>query len=437
MKQRSFRVQSLFFILLFLSIPALWGQPQHHAPMRSDNWRVNGAWTDTSSICGGSTYTLRQAPDGTIQSVTIKISCNGGRTTGYGAGSGMTWKNATTLGWSYRYSSHSPELIETGVSELVFAADGKTARLTTRDSVGNSGTSVLVLAPNTSTRLPAPVSAPPRQPPGDVVNLALHKPATQSSVYRGTGGDQGPQFGNDGILESQPREPYMLVITDHNGPNPPWWQVDLEGVYTLTQLKLYNRKTCCQEQSRTVQVMLSTDGSHWERAYAHNGTAFDVLTVDLTGRSARYVRLQLAERGSLQFAECEVYGYANAPSTATKAPQPSPQAAAHSTPAVESAFFRTVNIAGTWQFGARGETWTFTALGGDRYKAVARGSGNADGIANVIGNRVRIDYTWQDGGKHRGYYQLTVEPGGRKASGRFSDDRPQKGSITMTRTAGP
>ena len=433
MKQRSFRVQSLFFILLFLSIPALWGQPQHHAPMRSDNWRVNGAWTDTSSICGGSTYTLRQAPDGTIQSVTIKISCNGGRITGSGAGSGMTWKNATTLGWSYRYSSHSPELIETGVSELVFAADGKTARLTTRDSVGNSGTSVLVLAPNTSTRLPAPVSSHPSQPLGDVVNLALHKPATQSSVYRGTGIDQGPQFGNDGILDSQPRDPYLMVMT--NADDPSWWQVDLQGVYTLTQLKLYNRKACCQEQAKTVQVLLSADGAQWERAYAHDGTAFDVLTVDLTGRSARYVRLQLTEPVSLHFQECEVYGYANAPATETEAPQPSQQTAPTPPTAVESTSFRTLNIAGTWQPGARGETWTFTALGGDRYKAVGSGSGNAAGIATVMGNRVRIDYTWQDGGKHGGYYQLTVEPGGRKASGRFHDDRPQDGSINMTRIA--
>ena len=277
----------------------------------SSNPRVDGVWTDTSNICGGSTYTLRQAPDGTIQSVTIKVSCNGGRITGYGAGSGMTWKNATTLGWSYRYSSHSPELIETGVSELVFAADGKTARLTTRDSVGNSGTSVLVLAPNTSTSFPAPASTPPRQPLGDVVNLALRKPATQSSVYRETGIDQGPQFGNDGILESQPRDPYLMVMT--NADDPPWWQVDLQGVYTLTQLKLYNRKACCQERAKTVQVLLSTDGSNWERAYAHDGTAFDVLTVDLTGRSARYVRLQLAERVSLHFQECEVYGYGGWP----------------------------------------------------------------------------------------------------------------------------
>jgi hypothetical protein len=62
---------------------------------------------------------------------------------------------------------------------------------------------------------------------------------------------------------------------------------------------------------------------------------------------------------------------------------------------------------------------------------------NATGIATVIGNRVRIDYTWQDRGEHRGYYQLTVEPDGRKATGRFGDDRLQEGSINMMHTAGP
>lgn len=163
-----------------------------------------------------------------------------------------------------------------------------------------------------------------------IVNLALHKPATQSSVYRGTGIDQGPQFGNDGILESQPRDPFLLVITDPNDTNLAWWRVDLQGVYALTQLKLYNRKACCQEKAKTVQVLVSADGAHWERAYAHNGTPFDVLTVDLTGRKARYVRLQLTERGSLQFQECEVYGYVSAPPVQTAGSQPSPQFAASS-----------------------------------------------------------------------------------------------------------
>ena len=277
---------------------------------------------------------------------------------------------------------------------------------------------------------------------GAIVNLALRKPATQSSIYRGTGIDQGPQFGNDGIIESQPRDPYLLVITDPNDSNPPWWQVDLQGVYTLTQLKLYNRKACCQDRAKTVQVLLSTDGSHWERAYAHNGTPFDVLTVDLTGRRARYVRLQLAERVSLHFQECEVYGYANAPSSETIASQPPSQphsqpAASSSLPPLAPLFPVTANIAGTWRPGARGETWTFRALGGNLYEAVGSGSINAAGVATVIGNRFRLDYTWQEGGEHWGYYQMTVEPGGSKAAGRFRDNRPQEGAVSMTRTTGP
>ena len=464
---------------------------------------------------------------------------------------------------------------------------------------------------------------------GSVVNLALHKPATQSSVYRGTGVDQGPQFGNDGILESQPRDPYLVVMTEAD--NPPWWQVDLQGVYTLTQLKLYNRKACCQERAKTVQVLLSTNGSNWERAYAHDGTTFDVLTVDLTGRTARYVRLQLAERVSLHFQECEVYGYANAsppipqsavaatpasqnvlnvsispaqqevtdasqrvgtvaevsggappysyewyngdrksqvtdgrvtwsnmsrpgtrdikvvvrdsagnsgeahayinvrgaggqsaqplPPTASSSPaaasqefqtnrlggdyrsfdlatadpalcqqqclneskcvawtyvnpgvqgnqarcwlkstipgptrnaccvsgtkeptsiaQPSPPPSPSPTHAMVPISLVPVNIAGTWQPGARGETWTFTPLASGRYEAKGSGSSNAAGVATVIGNRFRLDYTWQDGGTHWGYYQMTVDPGGNKATGSFRDNRPQEGAVSMTRIAGP
>jgi len=378
-----------------------------------------------------------------------------------------------------------------------------------------------------------PAATPPR---GPFVSLALHKPATQSSVYRGTGIDQGPQFGNDGILESKPRDPYLLVMTDAD--NPPWWQVDLQGVYTLTQLKLYNRKACCQERAKTIQVLLSTDGAHWERAYAHNGTTFDVLTVDLTGRTARYVRLQLTERVQLHFQECEVYGYANTPSTVSQtavpaathpsqstlnvsirpaqqeipdsgenvstvaevtggvppysyqwyngdkvskvtsgevvwsnihrpgtrdirvvvtdsagntgeahasitvraageqAPQPPPPNPSQP-PAVAPPSSGPVNIAGTWQHGARGETWTFTALDSNRYEAREKGFGNAVGVATVIGNRFRIDFTFHDGGEHYGYYQMTVEPSGGKATGRFRDDRAREGPITMTRTTGP
>jgi hypothetical protein len=141
---------------------------------------------------------------------------------------------------------------------------------------------------------------------GNIVNLALNKPARQSSVYGGTGVDQGPHFGVDGIRESVPRDPYLLVHT--NADNPPWWQVDLQNVYALTELRLYNRIFCCGEKNRTIQVYLSSNGSNWEKAYQHDGSNFKVLTVNLQGRNAKFVRLQLAESTFLHFQECEVYG---------------------------------------------------------------------------------------------------------------------------------
>lgn len=142
---------------------------------------------------------------------------------------------------------------------------------------------------------------------GGVKNLALGQPATQSSIYRGTGFDHGPRFGCDGILECRPQEPQLLVHTMLE--DRPWWQVDLGRELPLTGLKLYNRIACCQEKARTVQVLLSSDGSNWRKTYSHDGSTFKVLAVDLAGQKARYVRLQLAERNFLHFQECEVYGY--------------------------------------------------------------------------------------------------------------------------------
>jgi hypothetical protein len=488
MKQKSFRAQSLFFLLLFW-IPALWGQPQ------AGNWRLVGTGDCPGRDVGGSTgsvpvdvrcdasfygytavcwsgnCTYKNVPTG---------SCTGGANPGrmYTCDAAASPRsNAATGPLTARIEPADSEVEFGGKVRLhAFVSGGvppytyewrngdqlsnvatnninfsdlnrlgdRDIVLTARDAAGSAVETHAAIHVQAA-QANAPIASP--QPSGAVVNLALHKPATQSSVYRGTGIDQGPQFGDDGILDSQPRDPYLVVITDPNDSNPPWWQVDLQGVYTLTQLKLYNRKACCQDRAKTVQVLLSTDGTNWGRAYAHNGTTFDVLTVDLTGRKARYVKLQLTERTSLNFQECEVYGYANAPPTQTIASQPStpappinksPQPAASSPqPSGPSLLSYTVDIAGTWQPGARGETWTFKALGDGAYEAVGRGSSSSTGIVTVIGNRVRLDYKWQDGGEHTGYYQLTVDSSGRRATGSFQDDRGQQGAVSMTRTAGP
>ena len=57
--------------------------------------------------------------------------------------------------------------------------------------------------------------------------------------------------------------------------------------------------------------------------------------------------------------------------------QTSPQAASSPSPAMAPLSPDTVEISGTWQVASLAETWTLAPLGGERYQAVGRGSGNA------------------------------------------------------------
>lgn len=139
----------------------------------------------------------------------------------------------------------------------------------------------------------------------NAINVALGRPCKQSSVYRATGSDHGPDLGVDGESELL-AQPSGLVIT---GPDdPPWWEVDLEQIRTLKELKFYNRKDCCQERAKTLKVLILANG-RWEEVYRHNGDLFNELTVDLKGRKARFVRLELAEPVQLNFRECEIFGH--------------------------------------------------------------------------------------------------------------------------------
>jgi hypothetical protein len=158
---------------------------------------------------------------------------------------------------------------------------------------------------------PTPVPPPP-PPPSTSTNLALHKPATQSSTY-GSTVTRGTSFGAgmcvDGSLTSG--------ICNTNRETNPWWQVDLGGNYALTQIVVYNRTDQGMGvRERTIHALLSTDGRNWTLIYAHNGTDFQVLKINAGGRTARYVRLQLAATDWMNLVEVEVYG--------AGAPQPNP-----------------------------------------------------------------------------------------------------------------
>jgi hypothetical protein len=138
--------------------------------------------------------------------------------------------------------------------------------------------------------------ATPQVTMGLATNLALGKPAQQSSTYDA---DHVAAKGVDGRKDN----------FFHTGiENNPWWQVDLQGNYAINYIMLYNRTDCCGERERTVRVMLSQDGNNWQTIYSNNGSDFRELRVDARGRRARYVRVQLAEQNYFHLQEVEVYG---------------------------------------------------------------------------------------------------------------------------------
>ncbi len=122
-------------------------------------------------------------------------------------------------------------------------------------------------------------------------------------MYAGTGINQGAQNGVDGIT-SPDNDPRGMFIT--NADPKPWWQVDLQSSVVLDHLRAYNRINA-GERARTMEVLLSDDGTNWRSVYKHNGTTFKVLDVDLKGQKARYVRLQLNEAVQFHLMEVEVY----------------------------------------------------------------------------------------------------------------------------------
>lgn len=167
-------------------------------------------------------------------------------------------------------------------------------------AVPDPGGYIEATAPESSA-VTTPVDAPaPAQG-----NLALNCPATQSSLYLGTGEDQGAHLAVDGVINPASITPYGLTHT--NLDNPAWWQVDLGQIAPLSLVRIYNRIDCCQERTASFEVLLSTDGSTWTPAYQHNRTPFDQLDVPVQGK-ARYVRIQLTEPNYLSLREVEVYG---------------------------------------------------------------------------------------------------------------------------------
>jgi len=152
-----------------------------------------------------------------------------------------------------------------------------------------------------------------------VTNLALRKPATQSSTLSGYPND-GPGSAVDGNSDGN----FFDGSVTHTNADPnAWWQVDLGASATISSIQIANRTDCCGDRLTDYWVFVSdapfldtdTPATLMNRAgtfHSHQTTS-TVNTQIVVGTSGRYVRVQLSGTGNLSLAEVMVLGTGGVP----------------------------------------------------------------------------------------------------------------------------
>ncbi len=141
-------------------------------------------------------------------------------------------------------------------------------------------------------------------PPVRAVNIALGKPASQSSFSVWSKPDDA-QGGNNGERTG--------AFGFHTDIEPgPWWQVDLERMRPIQEIRVFNRVDVCSERARSMTISVSTDGLRWEQIHDQSGRRFGgidgrPLRVFPRRIQAQFVRLQLQETQYFHLDEVEIY----------------------------------------------------------------------------------------------------------------------------------
>lgn len=96
-------------------------------------------------------------------------------------------------------------------------------------------------------------------PPVEGFNLALGKPATQSSTSVHSA-HRNPEDDAAGVVDGRLNGKYSHCTEFEDAP---WWQVDLEQPTEIRQVRLFNRMDIAKDRLRNVVGCVSLDGSHW------------------------------------------------------------------------------------------------------------------------------------------------------------------------------
>ncbi len=134
------------------------------------------------------------------------------------------------------------------------------------------------------------------------------------SVARGPDGD----FTQCGAWQSgQTEQPVNGTRTGQFGfhtdlEDRPWWEVDLGRPLAIGEIRIFNRLDVGAERSRSLNVLLSSDGVSWRTVHDQEGRVFGgldgrPLRIFPAAQEAQFVRVQLTERQYLHLDQVEVY----------------------------------------------------------------------------------------------------------------------------------
>ena len=156
---------------------------------------------------------------------------------------------------------------------------------------------------------------------GGTIDMALGRPATQSSTAYGGTADKAVDGTTNGNFSSG-----SVTHTDLN--TQPWWQVDLQSSQAIDHIDVWTRTDCCSSRLSNFYIFVSdnaflsqalnaTLGQAGVSSYFVSGAAGRPTSVTIN-RTGRYVRVQLGTQDYLSLAEVQVWsGPTSPPPSAT------------------------------------------------------------------------------------------------------------------------
>ncbi|MCC6724905.1 MAG: discoidin domain-containing protein [Saprospiraceae bacterium] len=136
-------------------------------------------------------------------------------------------------------------------------------------------------------------------------NLALGKRTRQSSVFdfgnanRGNDGDTNGNWGDGSVMHTQ-------------GEDKPWWEVDLGKKFLIEEVRIHNRKDCCQDRTSNFNIWVTPKPKDQLTKrlvpFATEEKALGQSRTYSGKQVGQFVRIELNGRNELNLAEVEVFG---------------------------------------------------------------------------------------------------------------------------------